>query len=76
MHDGSVQSLPEVIVLYDRGRSPKPWLSGEIRPLALQPEEQADLVAFLQALTGRWQPKFRAHHGSRSDAGRPVTMRP
>jgi cytochrome c peroxidase len=57
MHDGSVRSLPEVIVLYDRGGTPNPWLSGEIRPLALTPEEQADLVAFLEALTGEVAPE-------------------
>jgi cytochrome c peroxidase len=52
MHDGSLRSLAEVIAFYDRGGTPNRWLSGEIRPLGLTPEEQADLVAFLQALTG------------------------
>jgi len=52
MHDGSVGSLAEVIALYNRGGTPNPWLSGAMRPLGLTPDEQADLVAFLQALTG------------------------
>jgi cytochrome c peroxidase len=52
MHDGSLRSLAEVIALYNRGGTPNPWLSGEIRPLGLTPEEQADLVTFLEALTG------------------------
>jgi hypothetical protein len=52
MHDGSVRSLAEVIALYNRGGTPNPWLSGEIRPLGLTLDEQADLMAFLGALTG------------------------
>ena len=53
MHDGSVPSLAEVVALYNRGGTPNPWLSGEIRPLGLTREEQVDLVAFLEALTGQ-----------------------
>lgn len=52
MHDGSAGSLAEVIAFYNRGGTPNPWLSGEVRPLGLTTEEQADLVAFLEALTG------------------------
>jgi cytochrome c peroxidase len=52
MHDGSVRSLADVVALYDRGGTPNPWLSGEIRPLGLTAEERTDLVAFLEALTG------------------------
>jgi cytochrome c peroxidase len=52
MHDGSVRSLAEVIGLYNRGGTPNPWLSGEIRVLGLTDNEQADLVAFLESLTG------------------------
>lgn len=52
MHDGSLTSLAEVIAFYNRGGTPNPWLSGDVRPLGLTSEEQADLVAFLEALTG------------------------
>ena len=52
MHDGSLSSLADVVALYNRGGTPNPWLSGEIRPLGLTAGEQADLVAFLLALTG------------------------
>lgn len=38
--------------LYDRGGVPNSWLSKEMRPLGLSAEEKADLVAFLEALTG------------------------
>ncbi len=49
---GSVRSLAEVVALYNRGGTPNPWLSGELRPLGLTNDEQVDLVAFLEALTG------------------------
>jgi cytochrome c peroxidase len=57
MHDGSVASLAEVVALYNRGGTPNPWLSGEIRPLGLSADEQADLLAFLEALTGQVAPE-------------------
>ena len=52
MHDGSLKSLEEVIAFYNRGGEKNPWLSKAIQPLHLTAEEQADLVTFLQALTG------------------------
>jgi cytochrome c peroxidase len=52
MHDGSAISLAEVGALYNRGGVPNPWLSGEIKPLNLSAAEQADLIAFMEALTG------------------------
>lgn len=52
MHDGSVATLEEVIELYDRGGEPNPWLSPKIRPLGLTDQEKADLLAFMEALTG------------------------
>jgi cytochrome c peroxidase len=52
MHDGSVPSLGEVIALYNRGGTPNTWLSGEIRPLGLTPDEQRNLAVFLEALSG------------------------
>jgi cytochrome c peroxidase len=52
MHDGRLATLGEVIAFYDRGGTPNPGLSGEVRPLGLSAEEQAALPALLQALTG------------------------
>jgi cytochrome c peroxidase len=55
MHDGSEATLRDVIELYDRGGSPNPHLSKEIKPLHLSVQEKADLVAFLESLTGEVQ---------------------
>ena len=52
LHDGSATTLADVVEFYDRGGVPNPTLDVRIRPLGLSPDEQADLVAFLQALTG------------------------
>ena len=56
MHDGSLRTLREVVALYNRGGFPNPWLSPDLAPLGLTAEEQADLVAFLEALTGEVAP--------------------
>ena len=52
MHDGSVATLREAVLLYDRGGTRNPWLSPEVRPLRLSPAEVDALVAFLEALSG------------------------
>jgi cytochrome c peroxidase len=52
MHDGSEKTLKDAIDLYDRGGTPNRWLSKEIKPLHLSAQDKADLLAFLQALSG------------------------
>ncbi len=52
MHDGSLQTLQEVIDFYVGGGSSNPQLDKEIKPLKLSAQERADLIAFLEALTG------------------------
>jgi cytochrome c peroxidase len=52
MHDGSEATLLDVIKFYNRGGEPNQWLSKEIHPLNLSAQEEKDLVAFLEALTG------------------------
>lgn len=52
MHDGSQNTLEEVVEWYDRGGHPNPHLSKDIRKLNLTAEEKADLVEFMKALTG------------------------
>lgn len=52
MHDGSIATLEEVIEFYDRGGDANPWLSPDMQPLNLTAQQKADLLAFMQALTG------------------------
>ncbi len=56
MHDGSVETLEEVIELYDKGGEPNPWLDPKMQPLNLTEQEEADLLAFLHSLEGDWEP--------------------
>ncbi len=51
MHDGSIQTLEDVIELYDQGGEDNPMLDSGIRPLRLTEQEKADLLEFLKALT-------------------------
>lgn len=53
MHDGSFPTLSDVVAFYTRGGNRNPYLDGLLKPLALTPREQRELVAFLEALTGR-----------------------
>jgi cytochrome c peroxidase len=57
MHDGSLKTLEDVVVSYNKGGTPNQWLSKDIRPLNLTPQEQKDLVAFMEALTGQVAPE-------------------
>jgi cytochrome c peroxidase len=53
MHDGSLKTLKEVVDFYVGGGSSNPFLDKQIKPLThLTKEERADLVAFLESLTG------------------------
>jgi cytochrome c peroxidase len=51
MHDGSIETLEEVVNHYNSGGYPHVNKSELIRPLNLTLEERADLVAFLNSLT-------------------------
>lgn len=55
MHDGSLATLEAVVAFYNAGGTPNPLLSPLIRPLGLSESEQAELVAFLRALTGEYR---------------------
>jgi cytochrome c peroxidase len=57
MHDGSLATLEEVVAFYNKGGTPNQWLSKEIRSLNLTADEQKDLVAFMEALTGHVAPE-------------------
>ncbi len=53
MHTGHVGSLEDVVEFFDRGGDMFGFLGeSELSPLELSPRERADLVAFLNALTG------------------------
>ena len=54
MHDGSLATLADVVAWYVQGGRENPHLSPLVEPLDLDDEEQADLVAFLEALSGDW----------------------
>lgn len=56
MHDGSLPTLVDVVAFYNQGGRQNPWLASEVRPLNLTEAEQADLIAFLTALTGEVAP--------------------
>lgn len=57
MHDGSEQTLEEVVELYDQGgRVKRDSISPLITPLKLSTQEKADLVAFLKTLTSQDDP--------------------
>ncbi len=51
MHDGSMDTLEEVVEFYNEGGEDNPMLDGGIRPLRLTEQEKADLVEFMKALT-------------------------
>ena len=52
LHDGSEKTLEDVIELYNKGGVPNPHLDPLMLPLNLTKGEKADLLAFLQNLTG------------------------
>jgi cytochrome c peroxidase len=52
MHNGRFSSLNEVVAFYNRGGVPHDLQSSLIRPLGLTVQEQNDLVAFMETLTG------------------------
>ncbi len=52
MHNGAIGTLNEVVAFYNRGGVPNPQLDPLIGPLGLTHQEMADIVAFLESLTG------------------------
>ena len=53
MHDGSLQTLEDVVDFYSDGGRKNPYLDPELRPLKLTDDEKTALAAFLQSLTGK-----------------------
>ncbi len=52
MHNGVLATLGEVVDFYDRGGGDDGLKDGRLKPLNLVPSEKADLIAFLEALSG------------------------
>lgn len=60
MHNGSIDTLEQVIDLYDRGGVSRPSRSELIRPLGLTQGDKHDLIAFLATLSGAPEADDRA----------------
>jgi len=54
MHDGSQQTLAEVVEWYAKGGHPNQWLDEKVKKLDLTAQDKADLVAFMEACTGEF----------------------
>lgn len=52
MHDGSLETLEDVVDFYNDGGVENPYLDFDMQELDLTKAEESDLVAFLKALTG------------------------
>jgi cytochrome c peroxidase len=52
MHDGSQQTLEEVVEWYAKGGHANPYLDEKIKKLDLSAQDKADLVAFMKACSG------------------------
>jgi cytochrome c peroxidase len=52
LHDGSAKTLMDVMDVYNMGGTPNAYLDPLVLPLNLTARERADLVAFMEALTG------------------------
>ena len=63
MHDGSLKTLQDVVAFYAGQGNSNPYLDKEIKAIKISGQERADLIAFLESLTGDIPP----------DAGPPQT---
>ena len=52
MHDGSIPTLYDVVHHYEKGGIERQSRSPLMRPLQLSEQDRADLVAFMETLTG------------------------
>jgi cytochrome c peroxidase len=50
MHDGSIETLEDVVDFYARGGNPNPLLDRKMKPLDLTDRDRRALVAFLKSL--------------------------
>ena len=66
MHDRSLATLDDVVSFFDRGGDAGADRDPRLEPLGLTAQEKADLLAFLQSLTGDadWTPDARPRRSS------------
>lgn len=60
MHDGSLETLWDVVEFFNKGGERSPFLDAEMKPLGLSETEVEDLVNFLSALTSDRSADLRA----------------
>jgi len=60
MHDGSLETLWDVVEFFNKGGERNPFLDAEMKPLGLTASEVDDLVNFLSALTSDRFAELRA----------------
>jgi cytochrome c peroxidase len=60
MHDGSLETLWDVVEFFNKGGERNPFLDAEMKPLGLSESEVEDLVNFLGALTSDRFSELRA----------------
>ncbi|WP_394826400.1 cytochrome-c peroxidase [Pendulispora albinea] len=72
MHDGSMQTLWDVVDHYNKGGEANPYLDGGIEPLALSEREVDQLVAFLFTLTDK---RFAEQNASEMERQRAVSRK-
>jgi cytochrome c peroxidase len=72
MHDGSMQTLFDVMDHYNRGGEANPFLDGGIEPLALEESEIEAVVEFLGTLTDK---RFAAEQRAETDRQRAVAAK-
>ncbi len=60
MHDGSLETLWDVVEFFNKGGERNPFLDAEMKPLGLTASEVDDLANFLGALTSDRFAELRA----------------
>jgi cytochrome c peroxidase len=60
MHNGSLQTLDDVVRHYEKGSVNRPSRSPLLLPVQLSDQERRDLIAFMETLTGTPEEKDRA----------------
>lgn len=67
MHDGGFKNLEDVVRYYVKGATPDPKLDDRIKPFKADDRDVADLVAFMESLTGATRPGLAPTAGRRAD---------